>query len=470
MFVGREYELGLLKGCLKRDSAVLVVCQGRRRIGKSTLIQEFGEKYKFYEFFGLAPRENITNADQLRHFGELMGGVFGIPAMNFNNWNDAFSTLAGLAAKGRVIILLDEISWMGSKDRDFAGKLKGAWDTKFKKNKKLILILCGSVTSWIDKNILNDKGFVGRVSLTISLDELPLNHADRFWEKNKGISSYEKLKLLCVTGGAPRYLEEIIPLDSAEKNIKRMCFSKEGLLFSEFDKIFRDIFEKRADSFKKIVSCLAEGAVEPGELAEKLGVNPTGGLSASLEILEKSGFISRYHVWSFTGKTGSRSKYRLRDNYLRFYLKYIEPVKHKIQKDLYKGIHLENLKGWETIMGFQFENLVLNNLNVIIKKLDIAPETIISAAPYFQKKTLRKEACQIDLLIHTRFSVYVCEIKYRKRVDGSIIKSVEEKIKKLKAPKNLSIRPVLIYAGELSDNVRTSGMFSQCISFEDLLY
>ena len=121
-------------------------------------------------------------------------------------------------------------------------------------------------------------------------------------------------------------------------------------------------------------------------------------------------------------------------------------------------------------MGFQFENLVLNNLNVIIKKLDIAPETIISAAPYFQKKTLRKEACQIDLLIHTRFSVYVCEIKYRKRVDGSIIKSIEEKIKKLKAPKNLSIRLVLIYAGELSDNVRTLGMFSQCISFEDLLY
>ncbi len=81
-------------------------------------------------------------------------------------------------------------------------------------------------------------------------------------------------------------------------------------------------------------------------------------------------------------------------------------------------------------MGFQFENLVLNNLNVIIKKLDIAPETIISAAPYFQKKTLRKEACQIDLLIHARFALYVCEIKYRKKVDSNVIKSVEEKIKK----------------------------------------
>lgn len=469
MFVGRDYELDLLKNCLKKNTASLVVCRGRRRIGKSTLIQEFAKKNKFYELYGLAPREGITNADQLRHFGELVGNFFNIPPMNFKNWNDAFSTLAGFTERGRVIILLDEISWMGSKDKDFAGKLKGIWDTKFKKNKKLILILCGSVTSWIDKNILNDKGFVGRVSLTISLDELPLSHSNAFFNNNKGISAYEKFKLFCVTGGVPRYLEEIIPTQSAEKNIQRMCFIKEGFLFSEFDKIFRDIFEKKADTFKKIVTCLAEGAAESGKIAEKTGVKPTGGFSNNLEILERSGFISRDYSWSITGKTGRRSKYRLKDNYLRFYLKYIEPVKEKIEKDLYRDIYLENMKGWETIMGLQFENLVLSNLNLLIKKLNIPPESIVSAAPYFQKKTLRKEACQVDLLIHTRYAAYICEIKYQSRIGSRVIKDINEKIIKLKLPKNLSVRPVLIYMGELSEKVKVSNIFNQYLPFEQML-
>ena len=70
---------------------------------------------------------------------------------------------------------------MASKDKDFAGKLKGLWDNRFKKNDQLVLVLCGSVTSWIDTNILNDKGFVGRVSLTLTLDELSLFHANLFW-------------------------------------------------------------------------------------------------------------------------------------------------------------------------------------------------------------------------------------------------------------------------------------------------
>jgi AAA+ ATPase superfamily predicted ATPase len=242
MFIGREYELNLMIEFKKRNTAGLIVCRGRRRIGKSTLIQQFGKKFdSFYEFYGLAPRDKMTLNDQLKNFSELFTQYFGVN-IRFNNWTDAFSTLAEFTSKGNVLILLDEISWMGSKDKDFAGKLKGIWDTKFKKNRKLILVLCGSVSSWINKNILNDKGFLGRVSLTITLDELPLSDAHQFWSKNKRISSYEKFKLLSITGGVPRYLEEIIPSLSAEQNIKRMCFSKEGFLFTEFDKIFKDIF------------------------------------------------------------------------------------------------------------------------------------------------------------------------------------------------------------------------------------
>src|SRR5437764_733610 len=101
---------------------------------------------------GLAPRPVITVQDQLKYFGELLAIRCKVPFIPFKSWNEAFSLLATLTSTGPAIILLDEISWMAGSDKDFAGKLKGIWDTQFKKNKELLLILCGSVTAWIEEN------------------------------------------------------------------------------------------------------------------------------------------------------------------------------------------------------------------------------------------------------------------------------------------------------------------------------
>jgi len=469
MFIGREREMQSLRGLRKRRTSCLVVCRGRRRIGKRTLIERFGEGKSFFEFYGLAPREGITNEDQLRHFGELMGTAFGTPAMRFDHWHEALSSLAGLTSDREAIILLDEISWMACKDKDFAGKLKGVWDTKFKHNRKLILILCGSVTSWIDDNILNDKGFMGRVSLTVTLDELPIHHANRFWRDAPQISTTEKLRMLCVTGGVPRYLEEIRPDQTAEQNIKRMCFSPEGLLFSEFDKIFRDIFARRSATFKRIVEALSGPSLEQGELCRKLGVKPTGGLSDALSVLVTSGMVARDRVWDTSGRKTGLSKYRIRDNYLRFYLRYIDGQKEKIEQGLFRDVHLENLVNWEATLAYQFENLVLNNLLAVIRRLDVAPESILSASPYFQHKTRRHEACQIDLLIHTKNTLYVCEIKFRKRIGAGVGDDVQGKIAKLTGRTKYSVRPVLIYHGELAPSIGRSDLFCKLIPAADLL-
>jgi len=469
MFVGRDYEMGLLEEFRKRRTAGLVVCRGRRRIGKSTLIEEFGKKRRFFEFYGLAPREGITNEEQLRHFGQLMGTAFDLPAMHFDNWHEALSTLAGLTAKGEAIVLLDEISWMASGDKDFAGKLKGVWDTRFKKNNRLVLILCGSVTSWIDNNILKDKGFMGRVSLTITLDELPIYHAGKFWSSTPWISAAEKLRSLCVTGGVPRYLEEIRPDQTAESNIKRMCFSPEGLLFSEFDKIFRDIFGRRSATFKRVVEALSGPPLEPGELCRALGVKPTGGLSEVLSVLVASGMVARDYVWDTSGRKRTLSRYRIRDNYLRFYLRYIDRQKDKIERGLFREVHVETLSNWDTIMGYQFENLILNNIHAVVRRLGIAPESIVSAAPYLQHRTRRHEACQVDLLIQTKNTLYVCEIKLRGRIDAGVAREVLGKVDKLPGRSKYSIRPVLFYEGKLAPAVRRSDVFCRTISGADLL-
>jgi AAA+ ATPase superfamily predicted ATPase len=471
LFIGREAELKTLDDFRRRKTAGLAICKGRRRIGKSTLIQQFGKRFKnFYEFYGLVPREGITNQDQLNHFGELLGNRFGLPPQHFSHWNQALETLAQLTGTGRVMIFLDEISWMGCKDKDFAGKLKGVWDTGFKKNNRLLLILCGSVSSWIDKNILDDKGFLGRVSLTITLEELPIRDANKFWPGQKRVSAFEKYKLLSITGGVPRYLEEINPSQTAEQNIHRMCFSKEGFLFSEFNQIFKDIFGKnRAPIYIEIVRLLVNGPLEPKEIAGALDKKPTGGLSEILFHLTASGFVTREYTWRISGRQSAHSRYRLQDNYIRFYLKYIEPVRVRVEKGLYKNIHLENTKNWESIMGLQLENLVHANLHAIIKILEIPGESIINAGPYFQKQTQQQKACQIDLLIDTKYSVYLCEVKFRKKIGTEVIRDVEQKMERLQVPGIKSFRPVLIYMGELTEPVKQSDAFIQFIPLERLL-
>ncbi len=472
MFLNREQELKTLEALFDLKKASLAVCKGRRRIGKSRLIEEFGKKAtKFISIQGLAPRRGSTKKDQLGAFGAQLAKNTTLPPIVPESWSQAFSLLNSVIGKSKTVVLLDEISWMSIGEKDFAGFLKIAWDTELSKNSRLVLVLCGSVSSWIDKNILNNTGFRGRVSVTINVKELALTYCNEFWGKyTNNISTAEKLKLLSIAGGVPKYLEEIDPSKSAESNIKRLCYQPEGYLFKEFEELLRDSFDKRAPAYKSIVEKLSSGSFGINEISAFLGWKKGGRISEYLNDLAKSGFIS-YHNSKDPGKkkTKSNIKYRLSDNYLRFYLKYLQPVKDQITSGIYHGKNLESLPEWETIMGLQFENLVLNNIRAVCHAAEINPETIVNAGPYVQKQTKQKKGCQIDLLIETKYTLYVCEIKFRKKTDRSVINEVLEKISCLNFPSTLSIRPILIYTGELTENIEATGFFAKIISFETLL-
>lgn len=472
-FVGRKRELKRLNLLLKKSSASLVVIKGRRRIGKSRLVQEFGKSLKMYVFSGLPPQEKTTHQDQVQEFGWQLGKALGQPAFTDENWNDLFLRLAKHTHKGRVLIFLDEISWMGSKDPDFLGKLKNAWDLEFKKNPQLILILCGSVSAWIEKNILSSTGFLGRISLNLTLDELPLLDCEQFWaDHNQNISAYEKFKILAVTGGVPKYLEEMQPSLSAEVNIKNLCFDSAGFLFKEFDHIFTDIFSHRSEIYKRIVRCLADGKYSYEDICQKLKIEKSGTFSEYLDDLVKSSFIRRDYSWHLKdNKTSKLSRYRISDNYLRFYLKYILPYQQKIESGGFIEKSLTSLPGWEGAMGLQFENLVLNNRNAIKSLLNISHDDVLNDNPFFQQKTTRQESCQIDYLIQTRFdTLYVCEIKFSKHpLKIDIIHEVQEKIRRLKAPRHISRRAVLIHVNGVEENVIENGYFSDIIDFGDLI-
>jgi len=482
MFLNREYELSRLKSLFNLNKASIVVCMGRRRIGKSTLIEEFAKDVTHYiDIQGLSPKyidqegqitkSRILLNEQLSNFDELLSQKTSTPLMRPVSWTQAFSFLNSAIQEEPTVVLLDEISWMSSGDKNFAGTLKIAWDTQLKRHPRLVLVLCGSVSSWIEDNILKNTGFRGRVSLVLKIEELSLYHSNQFWGNAPGkISCFEKFKLLSVTGGVPKYLEEIDKNQSAEKNILHLCFQKEGYLFREYEEIFSDTFGKRSPTYKKIIEKLADGHQAVKDIASYLGWKQGGTINHYLEDLEKSGFISSY-TSKKPGKKGTSKnmRFRLCDNYLRFYLKYIYPQKPAINSRHIEHLELDTLPGWDTIMGLQFENLILNNYKLVCSILGINLSSIMGAGPYYQKTTKSKPGYQIDLLIETRYTIYICEIKFRKLIDKQVIQDVQKKMINLNCPKHLSIRPVLIYVGELDKAILAEDFFAHLIAFDQLL-
>ena len=470
-FFGREHELARLKELAGKKTASLAVIKGRRRIGKSRLTDELARqmpRYTSSHFQGLPPSKKLTAEQEREDFAQQFARQMRVPPPRADDWNTLLWALGDRTHKGRQLIILDEINWMGMQDPTFLGKLKNAWDMHFSKNPQLILILSGSMSSWIERNILHHTGFLGRVSLDLTLSELPLAICNLFWgEERHRVTAWEKFRLLGVTGGVPRYLEEMNPALPSDTNIQRMCFSREGLLFGEFDNIFANLFNPRNESYRRIVAALVEGPLELESLYEALGIGKTGKIGEYADDLIQTGLLSRDYTWSLkTGTDSKLSRLRLSDNYLRFYLKYIQPNRRRIERGT-----LTRLPNIDSILGLQFENVVLKNRHYLFQRLGIDANDVINDNPFFQSKTQRRPGCQIDYLIQTRQrTLYVCEIKFsRNPIPSDVAREVQEKIGRLQIPKGMSYRAVLIHAGTLSSALDGGDFFSATIDLAQLL-
>lgn len=475
MFIGREEELADLTQLWKKQTSSFVTCRGRRRIGKSSLIEEFARRSdcRFIEIAGAAPQPKMSNADQLANFVAQLALQSDMPRnLVVANWLEAFSLLdMTIKDYERTVVLLDEVSWMGRYDANFAGTLKTAWDTRLKKHDRLIVVVCGSVSTWIAQNILENSAFAGRISLNLTLGELPLNLCARFWgEKSSRLGIKDILDVLTVTGGVPKYLEEIDSSVSADENIRRLCFTPEGALVEEFEQIFSEVFEESAPTKKAVLRALSDGPLAAGEIAERLGMERNGHLTRHLKDLETGGFVAREGGLNpETDKPLKIETYRIKDNYTRFYLHHIEPRLAAIKAGTFRFASLNELQGWSTIVGLQFENLVVSHYRELLPFLHVGRQLILSAAPYLKRGTKTREGVHVDLLLQMRSAVYVIEVKHQARVESSIERDMREKIARIPFAGEKSKRVALVYAGEIDAKIVEDGYFDAIVSARELL-
>ena len=330
-FIGRSEELAGLEATARLGGAKFIVIKGRRRVGKSRLAREFSRQHPNMAaayLTGLPPAETGSAQAELDSFASQLSRVFKIPRPKADNWDELLWHLADRVKGGHAIVILDEINWMGRSDPQFSNKLWRLWETDLSGLSHFILILSGLLAGWIDNKFSSHTGYLGRISWNMTLDELPVRDALKFFgARGSRISLYEQLKLLLVTGGVPRYLEEIDPRQTAEDNIRRLCFSQAGLLFNEYDQLMDDLFQKNNRIYRDIVEALAERPLTLDELHVRIARKKSGVISAYVEDLEKAGFLMRHHTWNpRTGRPSNRYRIRIIDNYVRFYLKAIRPA------------------------------------------------------------------------------------------------------------------------------------------------
>lgn len=476
MFIGREDQLNDLKALCQKKTSSLVTCRGRRRIGKSTLIAEFARqaKARLIRLEGLRSNKGYTNETELTAFHDQLAAQTGSAQPLPKNWTEAFVQLDRcIRERERTVVLLDEISWFGHFDKTFADTVKVCWDNYWKRHDKLIVVLCGSVSSWIRENIVDNSSFLGRRSLDLIVRELPLAQCVAFWGKKANrLATREIIDILSVTGGIPRYLEEINPSLSAAENIKRLCFTPNGILRTDFEDMFNDVITHQRSFADRVLRSLVDGPRTISEISTSLSTERGGRVTDTVNRLVESGFVAADAGKDpETGKDLARQRYRLKDNYARFFLKYIDPVKTMIDNGRYAFTTLDTLENWNTILGLQFENLIVNNYSELIPHLHLGSVLLTSAAPYRKSPvpSRKQKGCQIDLLIQSRRTTYIVEIKRKNEIDRSIITEIDEKAKRLKRNKDISIKTALVYSGSLAPIVEADGYFDAIVPVEALL-
>lgn len=468
MFIGRQNELRQIEKALQDTSkAQLIILYGRRRIGKSRLIKESIRSEKKILFFeGL---EGESTAVQLDQFLNDLSKQTKKVKLAAKSWREAFQGLEETILDGRWIIFIDELPWLAAEKSSLISELKLYWDRWSIQNPKLVLFLCGSVANFMVKHVVHSKALHNRKTLEICLPPLTPQESSLFIPK-RGLR--EKALMYMCLGGVPKYLEQIDPKQSIEKNINRLCLTRHGFFVEEFETIFKEQF-RSSRHYESIVKELSQGACSLSDLSKKTKLEKGGGLKLYLNNLERASFIKEYQTFSFGRTTGSKTKkYKLIDPFLTFYFHFIQPRKNIIQKNENSNL-LESISQakWNAFFGLQFERLCEDSFVLILKKLDIELHEVKNFGSYFQQRTLDHSGVQIDLVIELNDrTLHFLEFKYYdKPVGSSVAKDMEAKIQKLKLSANITIEKTLVTMNGVTKDLRDSKYFDHLLTLEDLL-
>lgn len=410
--IARNAEIKLLERKYRSNKSEFVIVYGRRRIGKTFLVNNvFSDRFTF-TFVGARKQKPQV---QLRRFADQLkvhSNSTYAPALG--SWEDAFKELRVLIEQRpkeeRKVIFFDEMPWIDTPHSSFVEALEYFWNAWAAQRNDILFIACGSATSWmVNKLIKNPGGLHNRITEQIYLRPFRLGECEEYLHNNGCVwDKYTILQCYMAMGGVPYYMSLLNPEQSLAQNIDRLFFKKNAPMREEFDELFNALFNQ-ADKYIAVVKALAanrEGLLR-AEIIEKTQMSG-GSLTKILDNLERCDFIETYvHFKSSVRNT----LYRLSDPYTLFYFKFLYHKNTKNEHWWTNNMHSHSVEAWQ---GFSFETLCMAHLEQIKQKLGI--NGIATETSTWRKKGEKVEkGTQIDLVIDRSDRVInLCEMKFSK--------------------------------------------------------
>jgi predicted AAA+ superfamily ATPase len=439
---GRQEEVAIFDKILASTEAEFVAVYGRRRVGKTFLIKEFFDELICFEIAGIY---KASLQDQLANFATSLGksSGLGITPQKSSSWQEAFLQLENYLEspflkekKGKQVVFIDELPWLNSPRSKFLPALEHFWNSYGSRQKKLILVVCGSAASWMIQNIVRSRGGLhNRLTRQIRLLPFSLGETEAFLVKRKiKLTRFQIVELYMAFGGVPYYLQQAGPGMSVAQIIDSTCFAKNGILRHEYKKLFTSLFED-SHFHSKIVELLSKKTkgITRNELLDGAKLSSGGTASQILNELEESGFIESYIPF---GKNAKDALFRLSDEFTQFYFDWIKPLGKK-SPGAGHWLTLQNQPAKNTWAGFTFENICIKHVQKIKNALGIAMvQTTESAWRYKPTGDSQLPGAQIDLLIDRRdATINLCEVKFSNSefvIDAKYARDLRQKIEVFK--------------------------------------
>ena len=410
MIIGRKDEQAELRRAYESEYSEFVAVTGRRRIGKTFLVRETFNYSFAFQHSGLANQKTRVQLQEFRQ-SLIKSGLkkCRVPT----DWFDAFFLLSELLdqqGKGKKVVFIDELPWMDAPRSNFVSALEHFWNAYASARKDILLIICGSATSWIINNVFrNHGGLHNRVTHRIHLAPFTLGECDEYARSQHLVMSrYDVLECYMVMGGIPFYWSLLERGRSLAQNIEALFFSPMGKLHYEYSELYDSLF-KNPEPYLQIVSTLGTKRIgmTREELVNEGGITNNGQLTRILEDLEACGFIRRY---VYQGIKRSNAIFQLMDNYTLFYYKFLH--NHADVGENYWSVNVNTpvRNAWE---GLAFERVCFEHVRQIKQALGISGVSTRVYSWRVKDDPVYGEGTQVDMVIDRSDQVVnLCEMKF----------------------------------------------------------
>lgn len=419
MFIGRENELADLNDMYNQNKFQLFVLYGRRRVGKTTLINEFC-KNKDAIFYSAEQSNNKLNLEKFS--GQVFQFYSESTLEPFSSWTNALTYINDRQKDKRLIIVFDEFPYLVKKNKALLSELQHLIDHKLQYG-NLFIILCGSYMGFMEKEVLSSKSpLFGRRTGQLHMKSFDYHTSLRLLD---GFSDEEKLMLYGAFGGTALYLQQIQSDKSFEENIKQAFLRTTAYLYEEPLLLLRQEVQEPG-IYSAIIEAIAGGATRSNEISTKIDEEPAKCLKY-IKILCELGIL--YKEAPFGEKQASRKTiYGISDFMFRFWYRYVFTNRSLIETGAQDAIWKKRIQPtYIDYMGLVFEKICSDYLMLQNIRGDL-PILFTKIGRWWGSDSASHSQTEIDIVANEGKDYLICECKWRnEKLDLSVLKGLKEK-------------------------------------------